>query len=134
MAAAPIYAATPLAGHCIVPATFDASLTAPALAHTAVLIPAQANGCRIELIRYVQIASLASAATVNLFIFDGTTYWFFDFYTDTNTVALSATTELTPVDIPYDHLILPGGSSLVVTTPAAVGQSAFAVHAFGGAF
>jgi hypothetical protein len=128
----PIFAATPLHGACLTPATLDTSLTAPT--HVATLVAPQTNGCKIEQIRFMQVATLASAAIVNVFLYDGTSYWLLEQYTDTFTTSLSPTLETNPYDIYYQNLVLPPGSSLVVTTTTASGQSAHVVQAFGGAY
>jgi hypothetical protein len=131
MANDPQFAATPLYGVALTPATLDTSLTAPT--HTAQILASQTNGCKIEQIRFVQVATTAAAGIVNLFLYDGTNYRLFDFYTFA-AVSLSTTSELAPVDKYYPNLIIPTGWQLVCSVTVAAGQSAFNVHAFGGAY
>ena len=132
MATAMNVAATPHVGSIITPATLDTSLTAPT--NTATVFTGGASGSRINLIRINQLASTAAAGILNLFLFDGTTYDLFDFYAF-SIVTLSATSQLQPLEIPYQMLLIPASTwSLRCTVTVAAGQSAFKVTATGGDF
>lgn len=131
MAANPAFAATPLHGVGLTPATLDTSLTAPT--HVTTIVASQTNGCKIEEIDIQQVATTSGGGIVNIFIFDGASYWLWDQYTFT-ALTLSTTVEATLIQRFYPNLIIPTGSTLVVTTTVAAGQSAWCVHAWGGAY
>ena len=131
MATSPQFAATPRAAGVLTPTTLDTSLTAPA--NTTTLWTAGASGSKVDIIRINQVATTATTGIVNLFVYTGTVYYLFDTYTFFATT-LTTSTELQPVDIYYNALVLQTGYSLRVTTTVAGGQAAFSLLAFGGDF
>jgi hypothetical protein len=128
----PSFAFTPHTSAAVVPATADTSLTAPS--NVATVFTAGANGSRIDIIRIIQIATTTgTAGFVNLFLYDGTTYHFLDFF---NYVigTVSASVQVQPVDLYYPQLTFATGWTLVATVTEAGGESAFNVVAMGGDF
>lgn len=130
MATDPVFASTVNNGSKLVPATADTSMTAPTNVST-VLTAGVSAGSKVEQIRLTQIATTASTTVVNIFLYDGSTYYFWDSFTTVATT-LTTTSEPAPVDKFYANLVLKSGWSLRATVTTAAGQSAFVVHAFGG--
>jgi hypothetical protein len=131
MATDPIFAATPKVWSGIVPATADASLTAPTNVTT--IVTAGASGSKIEQMRISQILTLTGNTTINVFLHDGSTYRHFEgivlsSYTVSNVIAP------TPIDRYYPNLVLPTGWSLRVTVSNTQGQSCYSVTCLGGDF
>jgi len=131
MATDPVFASTPNTSACIIPGTADASLTAPT--NVATLFTAGANGSKVEEIRSMQIASTSAIAVVNVFLYDGSTYYLYDQFT-TPITTLSATSEATPVPHYFDNLVLKSGWSIRVTVTATASVSKFAMTAHGADF
>lgn len=107
MAANPVYAATPHVSGATTNSTQDTSLTAPT--NTATVATGGTNGTKIEVVRVVQVITTAAAGCLNLFVYDGTTYHLWDII-NYGITTLSATSELIPIEIPYDMLLLPSAS------------------------
>jgi hypothetical protein len=128
---APIFVALPKAWAVIVPATLDTSLTAPS--NTATLLTAGSNGSKVDRIRLAQLITTATVTIVNLFLYDGSTYHLFDFFSIPSAV-LSTTVEVIPTDKYYDDLVLATSWSLRCTVTTAAAQSAFKLTVLGGDF
>lgn len=78
MSTAPAFASIPTVGAAIASGTADTSLTAPTNVATLVFAPVVgASGAKIEEIRFEATATTV-AGTVNLFLYDGTTYHVID--------------------------------------------------------
>lgn len=131
MATDPIFAATPKAWAGIAPATADTSLTAPTNVTT--VVTAGSSGTKIEQLRCNQLATTSATSIVNVFLYDGSTYHLFDFFSMA-TATLSTTSEVTPTDKFYQNLVLQSGWSLRITVTTAGAQSNFKVLAFGADF
>jgi len=130
MAAAPAYAVTPVAWTGLVPSTADTSWTAPA--HVTTLGSAGAGGTKITQIDVIP-AGTTVAGLVNVFVYDGTNYHLHESVT---IAAATLSTTAAPVkqSYTYDNLVLPTGSSLVVTTTVAGNVSLVEVNAYGASF
>lgn len=113
----------------LTPTTLDTSLTAPT--HTATIFTAGSSGSKVEEISIQQVATTSAAGVINIFLYDGTTYWLFDQYTFA-AFTLSTTAEAVRSWLTYSNLILKSGWSIRLTVTVAAGQSAFCVTAFGG--
>ena len=111
-----------------VPATLDASLTAPT--NVATVFTAGASGSKIEQIALMQIANTTAGGLVNIFLYDGTTYHLFDQF-QFGTLTLPTTTTTPRQDKYYANLVLKTGWSVRATVNVAAGQSAFKVFALG---
>lgn len=127
MAAAPAYAATPVAWSGLVPATADTSWTAPA--STTTLGSAGANGTKVVQIDVIPAGTVV-AGLVNVFAYDGSAYHLHESVT---IAAYTSSTTAAPVkqSFTYDNLVLPTGWSLRVTTTVAGNVSLIGVSAYG---
>jgi hypothetical protein len=127
MAAAPAYAATPVAWCGLVPATADTSWTAPTNVTT--LGSAGSNGTKITQVDVIPAGTVV-AGLVNVFLYDGSTYHLHE------SVVIAAYTSSTTAAPPkqsftYDNLVLPSGWSLRVTTTVSGNVSLVKVNASG---
>src|SRR5437868_14618159 len=129
MSSAPSFASTPKAWGVTTAATLDTSKTAPT--NTATLVTGGANGSKVEQVRCMQLATTNAVVLVNLFLYDGTTYHFFDFF-EMWAGLIDTTHEVKPQDLFYDDLEIPNGWSLRATVTTAEGQSNFKLTAWGG--
>lgn len=128
MAAAPAYAATPVAWCGLVPGTADTSFTAPA--SVATLGTAGSNGTKINQVDVIPVGTVA-AGLVNVFAYDGTAYHLVVSATIT-AATVNTTTAPVPQSFYFDNLVLPSGSwSLRVTNTVAGNVSLVEVNAFG---
>ena len=127
------YASTPKVGSALL-TTADTSLTAPSTVGT--LITAGSSGTRIDYIN-IQGVATTSSGIINLFIYDGTTYFLWNqvpvvaVTSSTTAVAYQATLSSNS----YANIMpltLPTGHSLRVTT--SVSQTGIRVTAYGGDF
>lgn len=131
MATDPQFATTVNLGATLVPATNDASFTAPT--HVATLLTGGTNGSKIEEIRAFGVGTTV-AGRLNLFAYNGTTYYLVDEYLVT-AVTPSATQEVYNNVVTYQNLVLPNNTwTLVVTVMEAGNESLISVSAFGGNF
>jgi len=127
------YASTPKVGSALL-TTDDSSLTAPTTVGT--VLTAGASGTRIDYID-IQAVATTSSGIINLFIYDGTTYFL---WTQVPVVAVSSSTtaiayQATLSSNSYANIMpltLPTGHSLRATT--SVSQSGIRVTACGGDF
>ena len=103
--------------------------TAPTLGVT--VLAGSTNGTKIEEINVTPLGAV-TACVVNLFLFDGTTYWLYD-QINFGTTALSQTTPQPVFNKLYPNLILPTGWSLVAACTVTQ-TAAFVVQALGGTF
>lgn len=127
MAAAPAYAATPVAWCGLVPGTADTSWTAPT--NQATLGSAGASGTKITQIDVIPAGTVV-AGLVNIFAYDGSAYHLVE------SVTIAAYTSSTTAAPPkqtfiYDNLVLPNGWSLRITNTVAGNVSLVTVNAFG---
>jgi hypothetical protein len=127
MAAAPAYAATPIAWTGLVPSTADTSWTAPT--HVTTIGSAGASGTKIVQVDVIPAGTVV-AGLVNVFLFDGTSYHLHE------SVTIAAYTSSTTAAPPkqsftYDNLVLPNGWSLVVATTVSGNVSLVEVNAYG---
>jgi hypothetical protein len=127
MAAAPAYAATPVAWCGLVPATADTSWTAPSNVTT--LGSAGSNGTKITQVDVIP-AGTTVAGLVNIFLYDGSAYHLHESVTFTG-ATLSTTAGPVKQTYTYDNLVLPNGWSLRVTTTVAGNESLITVNAYG---
>lgn len=133
MATAAQYAATPKVGSALL-TTADTSLTAPTTVGT--VFTAGSSGSRID---YIDIQGVATttASIVNLFIYDGTTYFLWQqvpvvaVTSSTTAVAFNATLSSNS-NANVMPLCIPTGYSLRATVT--VTQSGIRVIAYGGDF
>jgi hypothetical protein len=127
------YASTPKVGSALL-TTDDSSLTAPTTVGT--VLTAGASGTRIDYID-IQAVATTSSGIINLFIYDGTTYFL---WTQVPVVAVTSSTtavayQATLSSNSYANIMpltLPTGHSLRATT--SVSQSGIRVTAYGGDF
>lgn len=113
MALNPAFAVTPRISSVSI-ATADSSYTAPTNVGT--LITGASTGTRIAEI-VVKMAAASASALVRVFLFDGTTYWFFDEITVGAVTTPAASTATNRVSTTYTNLVLPSSSwSIRVTT------------------
>ena len=143
--ATPIFAQAPIIGIADMSAISACTTRAPtataslAGANIIQLVPTTTNGCRIDKIRIKgsssSITAATAAATVIIWIWDGTTAYPFD------EILITALTPSTAVasfsaEVSYSTLQLPSTyklyASTTVTTTAST--TAFVVEAFGGAY
>ena len=114
MAAAPQYAATPLAGAALISnATADTSFSVPA--HATTLVTAGSNGTKLTQIDLIPAGTISSGGVVvNLFLYNGTTYYLHE---SVLVPAVTPATQLAPAkqSYTYDNLVLPSGWFLVAT-------------------
>jgi hypothetical protein len=127
------YASTPKVGSALL-TTADTSLTAPTTVGT--VLSAGASGSRIDYIEVIGVATTV-ASLINLFIFDGTTYFLWAQVpvqaVTTSTTALSYVANLSSNgNANIMPLNLPTGYSLRATTTVA--QTGVRVIAYGGDF
>ena len=127
------YASTPKVGSANL-TTADTSLTAPTTVGT--VLSAGASGIRID---YIEVQGVATtvAGLVNLFIFDGTTYFLWQqvpvlAITSSTTVPAFAANLSSNSNSNVMPLTLPTGYSLRATT--SVAQTGVRVIAYGGDF
>lgn len=112
MALNPVFAVTPRIGAVSI-ATADSSYTSPTNVGT--LINGASTGTRISEI-VVKCAATSAAALVRIFLYDGSSYWFFDEITVAAATG-SSTVQQTRVSTLYTNLVLPNSSwSIRVTT------------------
>jgi len=127
------YASTPKVGSALL-TTADTSLTAPTTVGT--VLSAGASGSRIDYIEVIGVATTV-ASLINLFIFDGTTYFLWAqipvLAITTSTTAPSYVANLSSNgNANIMPLNLPTGYSLRATTTVA--QTGVRVIAYGGDF
>lgn len=133
MATTPTFASTPIVGTGIVPGTADTSDTSPTNQTTLTWSTAiGANGAKVEQIDAVGLGTTV-AGLVNLFLFDGTTYHRFDYFTVT-AVTESTTAGAFTFRKSYTNLWLPNGWSLRVTNTVAGNVSLIKVIAYAANF
>lgn len=127
MAAAPAYAATPVAWCGLVPASADTSNTAPSNVTT--LGSAGASGTKVVQVDILPVGTVV-AGIVNVFAYDGSAYHLVEAVTIT---AATVSTTAAPVkqSFTYDNLVLPNGWSLRVSNTVAGNVSLVEVNAFG---
>ncbi|UOF78690.1 hypothetical protein [Caudoviricetes sp.] len=131
MGLAPQFAATPKIWVGL-PTTADTSLTAPTNAVT--LGTAGTSGSKINRIMMNQVADIASATVVNLFLHDGTTYHLFD---TVNVATFDATTSNQQdsskiYDKSFTDIDVQASWTLRATVTTTSGQSAIKILAFVG--
>jgi hypothetical protein len=98
------------------------------------VITGVAAGTRIERIRIVATADPADSI-VNLFLYDGTTAWFFDSFDIGNPSAGSTTADPMIAEKAYQNLVLPSASwSIRAAITVAPTSGNINVFAFGGDF
>lgn len=127
------YAATPVFGSALL-TTADTSLTAPTTVGT--VLSAGSSGTRID---YINIQGVATtiAGLVNLFVYDGSTYFLWQqvpilaVTASTTSPAFSALLSSNS-NATFMPLIFPSGYSLRATT--SVAQTGIRVLAYGGSF
>lgn len=90
------------------------------------------NGIKVEELDIVGVGTTV-AGRVNVFMYDGTTYWLVDQFV-LAAVTPSATIEVAYVTKMYDNLVVPPGSLLVFSVMEIGNESLFVVNAYGGAF
>jgi hypothetical protein len=127
------YASTPKFGSANL-TTADTSLTAPTTVGT--IVTAGASGTRID---YIDIQGVATtvAGLINLFVYDGTTYFL---WTQVPVIAITSSTTVPAFTAVLSSnnnsnimpLTLPTGYSLRATT--SVAQTGIRVNAYGGDF
>lgn len=127
MAAAPVYAATPLIGAGLVPGTADTSTTAPT--HVTTIVTAGANGTKISQLDLIPTATVV-AGIVNVFLYDGTNYHLHEPIAIT-AATVSTTAPGVKTTYTYDNLVIPNGWTLVVSNTVAGNVSLIEVNAFG---
>jgi hypothetical protein len=133
MAATAQYASTPKVGSALL-STADTSLTAPSTVGT--VVTAGSSGTRIDYINIQGVATTVSGI-INLFIFDGTTYFL---WTQVSVIAVTSSTTAVAYQAVLSSngnanimpLTLPTGHSLRATTTIA--QTGILVTAYGGDF
>jgi len=131
MATAPAFASTPVAWSGLVPATLDASLTAPTNVTT--LGTSTAGGTKIDEITCQGVGTTV-AGVVNIFLHDGSTYHLYDQFL-VPAVTSSTTAKAWQSRRLYANLVLPNGSwSLRATVTVAGDVSLVKVTAVGGQF
>ena len=133
MAATAQYASTPKVGSALL-STADTSLTAPSTVGT--VVTADSSGTRID---YIDIQGVATTVSgiINLFIFDGTTYFL---WTQVPVIAVTSSTTAVAYQAVLSSngnanimpLTLPTGHSLRATTT--IDQTGIRVTAYGGDF
>lgn len=112
MAADPVFAVTPRIAACNVSA---ANTNRDGTGTVVTLITGAASGTKINEI-VVQARVTTTAGMVRLFLYDGTTYRFFDEFSIA-AATVGANTKATRVSTAYNNLVLPSASwSLVVST------------------
>jgi hypothetical protein len=127
------YASTPKVGSALL-TTADTSLTAPTTVGT--IISAGASGTRID---YIDVQGVATtvAGLINLFIYDGTTYFLWQqipvqAITSSTTVPAFSVTISSNSNANVMPMTIPTGYSLRATT--SVAQTGIRVLAYGGDF
>lgn len=127
MAAAPAYAATPVAWCGLVPGTADTSWIAPT--NVTVLGTAGSNGTKITQVDVIP-AGTTVAGLVNAFLYDGAAYHLHESVT---VAAGTVSTTAAPVKqtYTYDNLVLPNGWSLRVANTIAGNVSLVEVNVYG---
>jgi hypothetical protein len=103
--------------------------TAPT--HNVSIVTGATNGTKVEEIVVIPLGTTV-AAVVNLFIYDGTTFWLFD-QAIFGAATLSQTALQARFDKVYPNLIIPSGSFLEATVTATT-AAGLNVVAFGGNF
>ncbi len=129
MATTPGFANVPANGSAL-PATFDASLTAPT--NALAVLTAAAAGTRIDEVR-CQAVGTTVAGIVNLFAFDGTTHHLID-QVPVTAVTSSTTAAAWQRVVQYQNLVLESGWSLRASVTVAGLNSIIKVSVFGADF
>jgi hypothetical protein len=130
MSANPAFAATVRRGSVLVPATNDTSFTAPT--HVSTVCSAGASGSKIDEVRVLGVGTTVNGR-VNLFRYDGTSYWLIDQFLITATTP-AATVKVNEIVQGYDNLLLSSADTLVCTVMEASNESLLCVTAMGGDF
>lgn len=131
MAVAPAFTATPRIGAISVS---TANTARDGTGTIATVITGVAAGTRIERVRIAATADPADSI-VNLFLHDGTNFWFFDSFDIGNPAAASTTADPFVGEKTYNNLILPSASwSLRASITVALTAGVVNVFAFGGDF
>lgn len=130
MGATPQFSSTVLVGHAAPSATADTGYGAVQPTHAVLLATAGANGTKIEEIDVVG-SGVTVAGNLNIFMYDGTTYWLL------TTVTVTVVTPSTTVPpffqaINFQNLVIPTGSFLYICS--AVASQLVQVNAYGGSF
>ena len=128
MATSPQFAATPNVKSGLVPATNDASLTAPT--NTTTIFTAGANGSKLDYIRAFGVGTTV-AGRLNIFRYDGSSYWLIDQALVTATTP-SATLAVWSTVLSYPELVLKSGDSIRVAVMESGNESLICCSAFGG--
>ncbi len=126
MATSPQFAATPNIGSNVVSSSANASYTAPT--NTVTIVVAGSNGTKIEEVVFIGTGTTV-AGVIGLFLYDGSTYHFYD------SVVINAITPTTAVPPfrqvnSYGNLELKSGWTLVAAT--FVGSQLVNIVATGG--
>lgn len=124
----PTYYDAPLIGATSLSASVDTSFTAPT--HAASVVTSSASAQTIYQLRFIQTATTAATSYVNLFLYDGSAYHYFDVFAVPIYTMGAGSAQSPPIDKFYRNLDIPAGWSLLATTAttASVGN----VIAFGG--
>lgn len=126
MASAPVFAVTPKIGVAAVSTAntnFDGTGTVPTI------FTAGANGSKIDEVR-IQATVDPADSMLNLFLHDGTNFWYFDSIDLGNPATGSTTVEPYSTSITYENLVLPTGWSLRASVTVALTTGVLNVFAF----
>lgn len=110
--------------------TTDTGLGPSAPTNKVTVVASAAGAQAVYQIRFMQKATTSSVSYVNLFLYDGSSYWLFDAFAVPVFAFSAGSAEAPPIDKYYRNLDIPAGWSLVATT--ATTASVGAVLAFGG--
>ncbi len=133
--AVPAFTNAPVIGAGVTSLTADTGYggtggTAPTTAVT--VTSGSTNGRKVKEIVIVPTGTVV-ACNVNLFLYDGTTYWLFDQATFGATTLAQATAQ-SRWSKQYPNLVIPTGWSLRATVTVTQTANLFVVTAFGGDF
>jgi hypothetical protein len=130
MGATPQFSSTVLVGHATPSATADANYGAVQPTHAVLMVTGGTNGTKIEEIDVVG-SGVTVAGNMNIFMYDGVTYWLLDTFLVT---VITPSTTVSPYFSAhtYSNLLVPSGSFLYISS--AVASQVAIVNAFGGSF
>jgi hypothetical protein len=128
VATSPAFASTPKIGAATVS---TANTNRDGTGTIATVLTAASAGTKVTSIRVVATGDPADSI-VNIFLYDGTTYYFFDSFDLGNPTAASATADAYSARSSYADLVLPSGWSIRASITGALTSGVMNVFAFAG--
>jgi hypothetical protein len=128
VASTPAFAATPKIGAV---AVSTANTNRDGTGTIATVVTAGSSGTKVSSIAVIATANPADSI-VNIYLYDGSTYYFFDSFDLGDPAAASATVDAYRVSKSYSDLTLPSGWSIRASITASLTSGVMNVFSFGG--